>query len=223
MPEETPTIRTADKDGDEAAKRRRRPALACIECRSRKVRCDREKPCGACTRIRSTTCTYRPQRVGVCERSPAPTSAFASGSNDQGYRNMARCSPQPSLPSNEVDAMVGRYVAPRISGEHGRGLLQLVSSDRPSVDLNSQLDSGDSALISSLLDRIRRLEKKEAVSEGRSVASNLPFRDDSSTGQFVKSKFYGQSHWMNAIDPVSSILLRIHPACIVKRSASSLC
>jgi hypothetical protein len=204
------------------AKRRRRPALSCVECRSRKVRCDREKPCGACTRIRSTTCTYRPQRVDVHERSPTPASAFASGSNEQDHRNVARCSPQSSLPSNEVDAMVGRYIAPRIPGEHGRGLLQLVPSDRSSLDLNSQLEPGDSALISSLLDRIRRLEKKEAVSGGRSVATNLPFRNDSSTGQFVKSKFYGQSHWVNAIDPVSSTLFCIHPTRIVERSASSL-
>jgi hypothetical protein len=43
--------------------------------------------------------------------------------------------------------------------------------------------------------------------EGRSTDTNLPIRED--TGQFVKSKYYGQSHWMNAIDPVSMSHLRV--------------
>lgn len=32
------------------ARKRRRPALSCEQCRRRKVRCDREMPCGPCTK-----------------------------------------------------------------------------------------------------------------------------------------------------------------------------
>jgi hypothetical protein len=67
--------------------------------------------------------------------------------------------------------------------------------------------SGDSPLISSLLGRIRSLERKAASEEGRCTNTDLSFRED--TGQFLKSKYYGQSHWMNAIDPVSIFQLRI--------------
>ena len=204
MTEQTPTIRTADKDGEGPAKRRRRPALSCVECRSRKVRCDREKPCGACTRIRSTTCTYRPQRPGVRETSPAAMSVSASGSNDQDHGNSARSSPQPSAPSNEFDLMVNRYVAPGIFGENGKPKLKPLSADRPSLNLNSSSEAGESALISSLLRRIHSLESKDAARKGRLRSVDLPIREGlgTTTGQFVKSKFYGQSHWMNALEPV---------------------
>lgn len=40
-------------------KRRRRPPLACIACRRRKVRCDRKLPCQNCVRARrAATCSY---------------------------------------------------------------------------------------------------------------------------------------------------------------------
>ncbi|KAI3395871.1 hypothetical protein diail_808 [Diaporthe ilicicola] len=40
-------------------KRRRRPPLACIACRRRKVRCDRELPCQNCVRAqRAASCSY---------------------------------------------------------------------------------------------------------------------------------------------------------------------
>ncbi|KAJ5721300.1 uncharacterized protein N7483_009234 [Penicillium malachiteum] len=40
-------------------RKRRRPALSCEQCRRRKVRCDREMPCGPCTKIHpSLKCLY---------------------------------------------------------------------------------------------------------------------------------------------------------------------
>lgn len=42
-------------------KRRRRPPLACVACRRRKVRCDRKLPCQNCVRARrATSCAYVP-------------------------------------------------------------------------------------------------------------------------------------------------------------------
>lgn len=37
---------------------RRRPALACAPCRLRKVKCDRNSPCGQCAQRNSDLCTY---------------------------------------------------------------------------------------------------------------------------------------------------------------------
>ncbi|OHE99122.1 hypothetical protein CORC01_05615 [Colletotrichum orchidophilum] len=42
-------------------RRRRRPALSCLECRRRKIKCDREEPCGHCTTSK-LSCTYRIHR-----------------------------------------------------------------------------------------------------------------------------------------------------------------
>jgi hypothetical protein len=223
MTEQIPTIRTAEKDGEGPAKRRRRPALSCVECRSRKVRCDRGKPCGACTRMRSTTCTYRPQRPGIRGRSPAATSTSPSGSNDQDHATSARSSPQPSGPSNEFDAMVNRYVAPGIFGDHDKTKLKLLPANRPSFSLASHSSTEDSALISSLLKRLQSLESEKRAREGQQEGSFLPIQEssDAATGQFVKSKFYGQSHWMNALEPVSLLLLT-GTSCLWKKLGDSL-
>lgn len=208
MTEQIPTIRTADKDDEGPAKRRRRPALSCVECRSRKVRCDRGKPCGACTRLRSETCTYRPQRPGIRDRSPAATSTSPSGSNDHDHDQdrgiSARSSSQPSGPSNQFDAMVNRYVAPGIFGEHDKRELRLLPADRPSLGSTSHSNVGESALIGSLLKRVQSLESEKQAREGRRGSTELPVRENPvpSTGQFIKSKFYGQSHWVNALEPV---------------------
>ncbi|KAK2002096.1 fungal-specific transcription factor domain-containing protein [Colletotrichum falcatum] len=44
-----------------ARRKRRRPALACEQCRRRKVRCDRNLPCNTCIRTGHTLCTYTSQ------------------------------------------------------------------------------------------------------------------------------------------------------------------
>jgi hypothetical protein len=205
MTEQIPTIRTADKDGEGPAKRRRRPALSCVECRSRKVKCDRKKPCGACTRVRSTTCSYRPHRAGVRERSPADEPASVSGDDDQGHRHSARSSPRSYMLFNEFDTIASRNVAPVKHNECGRPGLQPLPTDRSSLNSDSRRHSENLALINSLLERIRSLESKEPPKEGCPASSNLAVREGSGTGQFIKSKFYGQSHWQNAIDPVRFI------------------
>jgi hypothetical protein len=165
------------------------------------VKCDRSKPCGTCTRIRSATCTYRSARAGIRERSPEVTSASASGSNgrdqDNSAPNLPRSSPRPYEPSKEFDLMVNRYVAPGVFGEHGNTKLKPLPAS-PTPGLISSLHTSEATLIAGLLKRIHSLEDKERVRDGRPGEITLPIRESSgvATGQFVKSKFYGQSHWV---------------------------
>ncbi|KAK4655799.1 hypothetical protein QC762_0053800 [Podospora pseudocomata] len=42
-----------------AVRRRRRPAVSCITCRKRKIRCDRKAPCGNCLKSKGSSCSYR--------------------------------------------------------------------------------------------------------------------------------------------------------------------
>jgi hypothetical protein len=206
MAEPTPTIRTAEKDGEGPAKRRRRPALSCVECRNRKIRCDRTKPCGACKKSRSTTCTFRPARPGFRDTSRTARSTSFSTSNNPDQRNETRSSPRHVVTSNELDAMANRYVSPGIFGEHDKQRLNLLPTNWLSLDFASHSKTGESALVSRLLGRIASLESERAVAEGRKGDSDSPVRtgSDTATGQFAKSKFYGQSHWMNALEPVST-------------------
>ena len=40
-------------------RKRRRPALSCIECRRRKIKCDRNMPCNHCTQSKNAACSYK--------------------------------------------------------------------------------------------------------------------------------------------------------------------
>tara|TARA_R110002003_G_scaffold1005_3_gene21974 strand:+ start:9751 stop:11961 length:2211 start_codon:yes stop_codon:yes gene_type:complete len=78
---------------------------------------------------------------------------------------------------------------------------------RPNLTLNSHSESGQSAVIASLLERIRTLENREAAQYDQSQSTNLtiPEGPGNPTGRFIKSKFYGQSHWVNAIEPYDAL------------------
>ncbi len=61
-------------------RRRNRPALSCIQCRSRKIRCDRNEPCASCMKSKIVNCTYeeaRRPKPRLWRLSPAPSSAAA--------------------------------------------------------------------------------------------------------------------------------------------------
>ena len=53
--------------------KRRRPAHSCIECRRRKVRCDRNKPCGQCVAHKVPSCAYTDNRRIGSDRATAVT------------------------------------------------------------------------------------------------------------------------------------------------------
>lgn len=76
----------------EPPRKRRRPALSCVACRIRKVKCDRQQPCGRCI-DQHVGCPYRP--------SPHP-----SGSQ--------QCGQRPSLPAGSPQDR--RYI-PTVSSE----------------------------------------------------------------------------------------------------------
>lgn len=167
---ELPCVAVADADGEGPPKRRRRPALSCIECRMRKVKCDRKEPCGACIKTKSEKCTYRPGRPGIrrtAERSP-------SSQWDGDAPSSARSTLHSSLPIEQNPQCMGSHT--------GHGASELVS-----VLLKEN-------------ERLRSAVGQGASHEGDSrpisdIVCDLP-------GTFQKSKFFGQSHWMNAMEPV---------------------
>jgi hypothetical protein len=48
-----------------APRKRRRPALSCVQCRRRKVKCDRQLPCTQCSQYNNTTCVYDDPEVAA--------------------------------------------------------------------------------------------------------------------------------------------------------------
>lgn len=178
MTELLPSVAQADADGEGPPKRARRPALSCVECRMRKVKCDRQEPCGACIRIKSEKCTYRPSRSGIRrEVRKSPSS--------QGGKNApisSRCSVQSNL-----------------------------QSQRSPACSSTQLDTGSAELVAALLHENGRL--RSAINQGSSHEVDIRPISDIVTdipGSFQKSKFFGQSHWMNAMEPVRSAAVFMH-------------
>ncbi|KAJ6007769.1 hypothetical protein N7540_011745 [Penicillium herquei] len=79
-------------------RKRRRPALSCEQCRRRKVRCDREMPCGPCTKIHpSLKCLYVKEGKAVLE------ARVESSALDEDEENSIP-GPETSLSSQNVDS-----------------------------------------------------------------------------------------------------------------------
>ncbi len=53
-------------------RKRRRPAVVCIECRRRKVACDRKLPCGSCL-LHNADCAYRSTNSPIATSQPRGT------------------------------------------------------------------------------------------------------------------------------------------------------
>lgn len=60
---------------DNTVRKRRRPAVACTECRRRKVKCDRTLPCTSCF-LGTLTCTYNFPIIPI--ENPGPPAMFAT-------------------------------------------------------------------------------------------------------------------------------------------------
>lgn len=197
MHEQPPSVSQALTDGDGRVKRRRRPALSCVECRLRKVRCDRAKPCGACIRTGSERCTYRSAQAAT------RTASEKSSDATPGSRNDNRSPAQSSF--HEYGPTVSWYNATGLEGAQAQSDYSSSAARRSSVDVSSCAEGRAALLVKALLTENERL---------RSATTENPTHEDSTRpisdiitdipGTFQKSKFFGQSHWMNAMEPVST-------------------
>ncbi|OHE91924.1 fungal specific transcription factor [Colletotrichum orchidophilum] len=89
-------VASRSPDQPSAQKKRRRPALACEQCRRRKVRCDRNLPCNTCIRSKHALCTYTSQTK------PAPRKSPKHGAEGtEGTIHTALRLPDPILPASQ--------------------------------------------------------------------------------------------------------------------------
>lgn len=77
-----------DSNSPSGVRKRRRPAYSCIECRRRKVRCDRAKPCGQCTAHNTPSCTYAERHPRASQHADLPQEV-----NERWHRTPERAAP----------------------------------------------------------------------------------------------------------------------------------
>ncbi|GLA08392.1 hypothetical protein AnigIFM60653_009923 [Aspergillus niger] len=150
-------------------RKRRRPALSCIECRRRKVKCDRHNPCGQCVAAQS--------RCGYKTYSGQQIIAHLQ-------RGHASQSTRLNQPASEREQAPARYSSTRgefradqpYGAEHG-GAAETDNGSRKLTDIaRAQSPIQASIAHSTLRDMFQRLQRLEQASKSDHL------RDGSETG-----------------------------------------
>lgn len=197
----TPTKTTASPTAFPFRKRRR-PALACEECRHRKIKCDRTAPCGPCSRSRSKTCTYQNLQDDFSTTAPVVRKISPRAQSD----SMGQTRQQSSEQVGNANAYPSASSAPASTSS------SLVQSHNASPATTEHVQA--------LLNRVQTLEKKlqEASRSGLDEESNdapqaqpgpaaacskacKAFKMKKKSN-YEKMKFRGQNHWMKYIKQV---------------------
>lgn len=100
--------------------KRRRPALSCISCRRRKIKCDRNSPCGQCVAI-STQCAFQQfdnQPSSPAPPSPRPQSQFVLATPPSQASQEQQVDPEVQAAAAEIGHIVGPLGVP---SPHGIG------------------------------------------------------------------------------------------------------
>jgi hypothetical protein len=171
-----------------APRKRRRPALSCEQCRRRKIKCDRNYPCGQCMQSTTASCSYSPDTIRVSRHVSQRSSGPAQTSG--GIPNRAR-----SIPGGSNTHTSSTGISPNDTQLSDATYASSWTS--PSAEHND----GETPNPKTLLDRIQRVEKGLA-----SCASEQPFplcenynphaSSKELRGTVSKTQFFGPSHWM---------------------------
>ncbi|CAH0046548.1 unnamed protein product [Clonostachys solani] len=185
-------------------KRRRRPPLACFQCRRRKVKCDQERPCNNCIKAKIPDCNFPPSEIpGSLDHGPdLPT--------PQTQADSISCD---SPSSQDPSAFPGQRHVDIFPEVESAINVQSTSSPALPRDLNigirsrhvSQSPHGDP-----LLQRIKELEEiVKQLSNERASTHHAPHtQNQAAAGSCAGSgvRFGAQSAWINGTSLYSNIL-----------------
>ncbi|KAF5566276.1 hypothetical protein FNAPI_1275 [Fusarium napiforme] len=184
------------------AYKRRRPAVACTECRRRKIRCDRHSPCGPCSKsMPSLRCVYNNQPTG---RIPESYLDPGMQQQQQQHESLAHAHRGPyeqsifgQQPFDEVQEMdlFNMHVAPMTDVSLGFvdmdffGMSDVSHSKSASIDSTNSLLQGlsrspswttsslPSTMASSITNSLQNLPLTQTKSSGRSYSAQTRGRD----------------------------------------------
>ncbi|KAF4626453.1 hypothetical protein G7Y89_g11709 [Cudoniella acicularis] len=166
-------------------RKRRRPALSCAECRRRKIKCDRNLPCGPCRVSKSATCTYSPEVLSSFKGhvSTAPSTSISGGNTAQALNETSFTNFSSPLNSSNIDLTL----------EH--------TPPSPGRSSSGSHHSESGHVVQALIDRVGRLEQlltSASITDSthNSNVGKIPTKD--ARGNMSKTRFFGHSHWMHA-------------------------
>jgi Fungal Zn(2)-Cys(6) binuclear cluster domain len=174
-------------------RKRRRPALSCVECRRRKIKCDRNIPCGPCKQTKSATCTYSPEGRGLARKSHGEATNTTHTAPSESSDTLTGALAESIFGFDELDHLDGSQ-PDHLSNEH--------RSASPGHSTPSNRDRQDAQ---KLLDRIQRLEATlgEVSISSKSKPKKAPKEPAKELrGNLVKTRWFGPSHWMQAFAQV---------------------
>lgn len=196
-------------------RKRRRPALSCVECRRRKIKCDRTMPCSHCLQLKSTICTFPETHTPVGNRrnarrvSPIPL-PISNDKRSPRIRELELTSKVASGPLSESSSAFQLTAEGSHSGRGSWGSSPISTPEINSVDTN----------FLTLVNRAGNIEKDNTLSESHDKSSdenmsvlgiNMSTHGDVMLqvgGNHLKdsdiicqttserTQFFGRSHWM---------------------------
>ncbi|KAI5457137.1 hypothetical protein BGZ63DRAFT_83859 [Mariannaea sp. PMI_226] len=179
-------------------KKRRRPALSCEQCRRRKIRCDRGLPCVNCVKSKISPCTYAPTHI--------PASRLKKSAAPQGQDAGP---PQPALVPARSSPL---FEVPKNSSQDTSS--DIIPPNPPTSSVPSS--TSETSVVDALAARVRELEQRLAggfhisrkpddkfidCNRQKPEEENAPMK-----GTISKTRFFGQSHWMNGADMFPNII-----------------
>lgn len=208
-----PSIRTLPnmfsmESQESQPRRRRRPARSCIECRRRKIRCDRNNPCTRCVSVH-TRCTYT--LYGDQLRSPLQSLEGTSRHSTRGT-----LAPSPSAHVQPIREPIpsrdhGQPLEPRTTTgtptpagtpRHGLAFPGQIYNEQPRRVQNSE------SAITDLLRRVQSLEQSSAqtpvhdLSETGREIFGRPSQPEDLQWIFTKTRVMRWSLWMGTAKEV---------------------
>ncbi|TLS27154.1 hypothetical protein PpBr36_04061 [Pyricularia pennisetigena] len=156
-------------------RKRRRPALACDECRRRKVKCDRAVPCTNCVRHQcADACSYHSSNVS---RRRVPDSTPPAD-------------PESVWPPRAIEDL---QTPAANSGSSNTG----VDGRSPSSALDANVTSLNER-IRELEERLSRVQPSAAPDSSAHDAARSMINRGAPKGILAKTRYFGVSHWMHS-------------------------
>ncbi|KAK0654818.1 hypothetical protein B0T16DRAFT_450576 [Cercophora newfieldiana] len=166
-------------------RRRRRPALSCSLCRQRKIRCDRETPCGNCVKSDKAVCDYGsnnppPSLPIVTQREHEQNSAQAD-------RETRRPTPTPTTSSSRSG--IDTPLSTQSGASPAYSSSSTIFGPAPATSANAATSA--KATLAGLSDAFYVHYEQEQETASETPSQHIP------RCVTHKTRLFGQSHWVS--------------------------